>query len=341
MDPLISLLIGILVLLVTAGIFYPDYGLYYLVKRFNKDNAKVNIEDALKHLYDCEHKSIDCSFDSLAGNLQLRKNDILELAAKMEKMGLIIISANKLNLTQEGRVYALRMIRIHRLWEKYLADFTSVKETEWHQIAEEKEHQISNDEANRLAAQLGNPLLDPHGDPIPTELGEIPKHEGVTLNLIEEGLFVRIKHIEDEPKEVFAQLTAQGLFPGMQLYVLENNSNKIKFEAEGEVCILAPILASNILVEKIVEKENIQQNFETLTSLKEDECAEIIGISRAVRGQQRRRLLDFGIVPGSKIKAVLKSLSGDPTGYEVRGAIIALRKEQSNLIYVKKNMKGS
>ncbi len=336
MDPLVSLLIGILVLLIVVGVFYPDYGLYYIIKRFNKDNAKENIEDALKHLYDCEHKGVDCSIDSLAGNLHLRQNDVMDLAAKMGKMGLIIISANKLNLTQEGRVYALRMIRIHRLWEKYLADFTSVKETEWHQIAEEKEHQISNEEANKLAAQLGNPLLDPHGDPIPTELGEIPKHEGVTLNLIEEGLFVRIKHIEDEPKEVFAQLTAQGLFPGMQLYVLENNSNKIKFEAEGEVCILAPILASNILVEKIIEKENIQQNFETLTSLKEDECAEIIGISRAVRGQQRRRLLDFGIVPGSKVRAVLKSLSGDPTGYEVRGAIIALRKEQSNLIYIKK-----
>lgn len=336
MDPLVSLLIGILVLLIVVGVFYPDYGLYYIIKRFNKDNAKENIEDALKHLYDCEHKGVDCSIDSLAGNLHLRQNDVMDLAAKMGKMGLIIISANKLNLTQEGRVYALRMIRIHRLWEKYLADFTSVKETEWHQIAEEKEHQISNEEANKLAAQLGNPLLDPHGDPIPTELGEIPKHEGVTLNLIEEGLFVRIKHIEDEPKEVFAQLTAQGLFPGMQLYVLENNSNKIKFEAEGEDCILAPILASNILVEKIIEKENIQQNFETLTSLKEDECAEIIGISRAVRGQQRRRLLDFGIVPGSKVRAVLKSLSGDPTGYEVRGAIIALRKEQSNLIYIKK-----
>ncbi|MBX3008705.1 MAG: FeoA domain-containing protein [Melioribacteraceae bacterium] len=336
MDPLVSLLIGTLVLLVVVGVFYPDYGLYYIIKRFNKDNAKENIEDALKHLYDCEYKGVDCSIDSLAGNLHLRQNDVMDLAAKMGKMGLIIISANKLNLTQEGRVYALRMIRIHRLWEKYLADFTSVKETEWHQIAEEKEHQISNEEANKLAAQLGNPLLDPHGDPIPTELGEIPKHEGVTLNLIEEGLFVRIKHIEDEPKEVFAQLTAQGLFPGMQLYVLENNSNKIKFEAEGEVCILAPILASNILVEKIIEKENIQQNFETLTSLKEDECAEIIGISRAVRGQQRRRLLDFGIVPGSKVRAVLKSLSGDPTGYEVRGAIIALRKEQSNLIYIKK-----
>jgi DtxR family Mn-dependent transcriptional regulator len=336
LDPLVSLLIGILVLLIVVGVFYPDYGLYYIIKRFNKDNAKENIEDALKHLYDCEHKGVDCSIDSLAGNLHLRQNDVMDLAAKMGKMGLIIISANKLNLTQEGRVYALRMIRIHRLWEKYLADFTSVKETEWHQIAEEKEHQISNEEANKLAAQLGNPLLDPHGDPIPTELGEIPKHEGVTLNLIEEGLFVRIKHIEDEPKEVFAQLTAQGLFPGMQLYVLENNSNKIKFEAEGEVCILAPILASNILVEKIIEKENIQQNFETLTSLKEDECAEIIGISRAVRGQQRRRLLDFGIVPGSKVRAVLKSLSGDPTGYEVRGAIIALRKEQSNLIYIKK-----
>ena len=52
-------------------------------------------------------------------------------------------------------------------------------------------------------------------------------------------------------------------------------------------------------------------------------------------GDIRRRMLDLGIVNNTRIKPVLKSPSGDPTAYEIRGAIIALRKEDSNLIMVR------
>lgn len=51
-------------------------------------------------------------------------------------------------------------------------------------------------------------------------------------------------------------------------------------------------------------------------------------------GNIRRRILDLGIVQGTRIKPVLKSPLGDPTAYEIRGTIIALRKEDSKLIYV-------
>ena len=51
-------------------------------------------------------------------------------------------------------------------------------------------------------------------------------------------------------------------------------------------------------------------------------------------GAIRRRLLDLGIVHGTNIIPVLKSLSGDPTAFFVRGSIIALRKEDASLIDV-------
>ena len=51
-------------------------------------------------------------------------------------------------------------------------------------------------------------------------------------------------------------------------------------------------------------------------------------------GDIRRRLLDLGIVKGTKITSVLKSPSGDPTAFEIRGSIIALRKEDAHLIEV-------
>ncbi|MEW6701515.1 MAG: metal-dependent transcriptional regulator [Bacteroidota bacterium] len=301
-----------------------------------KDKSRELIEDALKHLYDCEYKVIDCTLNSMSGNLSLSGDKTTEVISKLEAMNLISLRENKIILTPEGRSYALRIVRIHRLWERYLADNTSTKETEWHQIAEVKEHKTSDDDVKKLAAHLGNPLIDPHGDPIPSERGEIPTRKGIELNNIENGTFATIIHIEDEPKEVFAQFSALGLYPGMQIYLIENSKERIRFEADGNECLLAPILASNITVIPISEKEEVRESFETLSSLKQDEEAMIVGISKAMRGQQRRRMLDYGIVPGTIVRAQLKSLSGDPVAYDIRGAMIALRKNQSDLIYIKR-----
>lgn len=52
-------------------------------------------------------------------------------------------------------------------------------------------------------------------------------------------------------------------------------------------------------------------------------------------GNVRRRLLDLGIVNGSKITPVFKSPSGDPTAFEIRKTLIAIRKEDSCFINLK------
>jgi len=42
-------------------------------------------------------------------------------------------------------------------------------------------------------------------------------------------------------------------------------------------------------------------------------------------GEIKRRMMDLGIVPGTKISALHKSPCGDPVAYSVLGAVIALR----------------
>lgn len=52
-------------------------------------------------------------------------------------------------------------------------------------------------------------------------------------------------------------------------------------------------------------------------------------------GNIRRRLLDLGLVKGTKIIPIFKSPSGDPTAFEIRKTLIALRKEDCRLINLK------
>jgi len=55
-----------------------------------------------------------------------------------------------------------------------------------------------------------------------------------------------------------------------------------------------------------------------------------------VNGNIKRRMLDLGIIEGTKIKPVLCSPLGDPTAYEVRGMMLSLREEDSRNIEVQK-----
>lgn len=49
----------------------------------------------------------------------------------------------------------------------------------------------------------------------------------------------------------------------------------------------------------------------------------------------QRRLLDLGLVKGTKIKAIFQSPFGDPTAYEIRKTLIALRKKDAQSISIK------
>lgn len=51
-------------------------------------------------------------------------------------------------------------------------------------------------------------------------------------------------------------------------------------------------------------------------------------------GITRRRMLDLGLISGTKIEALQKSPSGDPIAYDIRGAVIALRSEEASKIIV-------
>ncbi len=69
-----------------------------------------------------------------------------------------------------------------------------------------------------------------------------------------------------------------------------------------------------------------------LTDLPIGNKGEIMDLT--ARGNQRRRLLDLGLIPGTTVVAKRKSPSGDPIAYLIRGTVLALRKEETDLVNV-------
>jgi DtxR family Mn-dependent transcriptional regulator len=334
-DPLISLLVAVLLIFIGFVLFWPDRGLLYRWRQARKMTERVLMEDILKHIHNYEMAGHPPTLQSIAGALQIHPNLASDVLKKMEAGNLVRLEGGSPRLTASGRRSALHILRVHRLWERYLADETGFDESEWHRRADRHEHQLSAEDADALSAQLGHPTHDPHGDPIPTAEGELVEGRGVHLTGVDMNVLVRIIHIEDEPETIYAQLVAEGLHPGMFVRIVEKTPQRFRLWANGDEHVLAPIVANNITVLPVPEDQAPLYPFgERLSSLKPGEMGKVLGISPGCRGLERRRLMDLGVLPGTMIKAEYSSSVGDPTAYRIRDALIALREEQANLIRI-------
>lgn len=341
-DPLGALIITALVAALGLWLFWPDKGLFWRWQQARPITRRVLIEDALKHIYDCEYHGRAPTVQSLAGALNSSVNEIAGLLTEMQAHELIAFAGDKPELTTQGRDYALHIIRAHRLWERYLADKTGYTAADWHSQSERREHHLSRAQTDALARELGHPRFDPHGDPIPTASGDlVAPVERYNLSNFWPNQYGQIVHLEDEPETIYAQLLAEGLHLGMIVLVTEITPQRVRFWADGDEHVLAPILAANVSVTPIqLEEEAETGPYESLSQLKLGQSARVTGISYRCRGAERRRFLDLGILPGTIIKAEMVSPSGDPTAYRIRGALIGLRQEQADLIYITRDLES-
>ena len=338
-SPTYALLIFALISVAAYLFFRPVNGWFWILRNNIRSNEKTIIEDILKQLYRMENSGLIADTNALTNALKMKDRLVVDAIHNMAVSELVELEGEQVRLTREGREYALRIIRVHRLWEKYLAEKTGFDRSEWHGRAEEMEHQLSREEADRLALQLGYPIFDPHGDPIPTVKGQIKALEGIPLSSLKSDTVGRIVHIEDEPDAIYKQILAENIHIGSKLRVVERSNERVVFYSEGEEFVLAPVVASNITVvpeERQTEELRAEKSAVRLSSLKENELATVAGISRECRGENRRRLLDLGFVRGAEISVDLKSPMKNPVAYSIKGTSIALRNDQASKILIRK-----
>jgi DtxR family Mn-dependent transcriptional regulator len=334
-NPVTVLLIAGTVLFLIALLWWPKTGIIARQKKSKEAAKKELMEDALKYIYDSVKENLSYTFDNLVESLSVDHTEVQSIVNRLQELRLLKLKGEFLNLTSEGKDYALRIIRIHRLWERYLSEETGIPETAWHAQAEIQEHKLSEEEANELSHQMGHPRYDPHGDPIPTRSGDLPPEKGRSLIEFSAGDIVQVIHIEDEPTSVYSEIIDKGIHLDNQVEILKKLKSILHILTDGHVYTLSFNVAKNITVVLSAKEEAVEEPFLPLSSLKRGERATVIKISRACRGTQRRRLMDLGIVPGTVISMEMVSAGGDPKAYNIRGAVIALRKDQASYVNIK------
>ncbi len=333
-DPALALIVFGALAALLALLLWPRYGVVPRMRRMSHLSERVLLEDALKHVYMRERMGGECSLESLAGRLEVSVARSADLLSLLGDSGLVRNEERGPQLTEAGRSSALRLVRSHRLWERYLADRTGVPPGEWHEEAERMEHSMSEEEAEALAARLGHPAWDPHGDPIPTAGGELPAVRSLSLAGVEPGVTVEVVHLEDEPREIYDALRADGFDLGSRLDVLERSDRVVTVHSREKDWTLDNVVARNMTVRVLPEGTTADAAVRSLADLRPGSGTTVVSLSPACQGSQRRRLLDLGVVRGTRIDALFRSAAGDPIAYRIRGAVIALRREQAEWIRI-------
>ncbi len=81
------------------------------------------------------------------------------------------------------------------------------------------------------------------------------------------------------------------------------------------------------------------QNEHTLNEL-DTGCRATVLKLRA-HGSMRRRLLDIGLTEGVAVECVGRSPAGDPAAYLIRGAVIAIRSEDSSDVVIEQEVSNN
>lgn len=293
------------------------------------------MEDALKHLVDCELGGGVATADSVAGALGWRRARAAEVLALLRSRGLAKPEGDGWRLSRDGRQYAVQIVRTHRLYETYLARETGLPAEDWHREAHSAEHKIDAQAADELADRLNNPRFDPHGDPIPTREGELQVGKRISLAEWPAAIDAVIEHVEDEPEEIFRRIGRQGLNPGVVIEGPEPQADGgLKFRSEGRVLDLPAEWLGMIHVAELPVDAGFGAGLTRLSELKLGGEATVHGLSPRCIGMERRRLLDLGLIPGTRIRAEFESPFGSPRSYLVRGSMIGLRREQAEKILI-------
>ena len=129
----------------------------------------------LRTIYELVEEDIVPLRARIAERLHQSGPTVSQTVARMERDGLLTVQGDRhLELTEEGRLLATRVMRKHRLAERLLTDVIGLDWELVHAEACRWEHVMSETVERRLLELLDHPTESPYGNPIPglDELGD-------------------------------------------------------------------------------------------------------------------------------------------------------------------------
>ena len=151
----------------------------------------------------------------IAERLQVSRPAVSEMIRRMESEELVTTTGRRIGLTEAGQAMAEKVVRRHRLAERFLTDVLGLSWVDAHEEAGKWEHVISPAVEEAMVNVLGEPTTCPHGNPIPGSDYSPP--DMVTLSEVGVGTGFTVRRIPEElefTEGLLEFLEASGIQPG-------------------------------------------------------------------------------------------------------------------------------
>lgn len=209
-------------------------------------------ENYLKAIYHLENQSANgVTTNALAEEMKTKASSATDMIKKLAEKNMIsYVPYQGVTLSKEGRTYAIKVVRKHRLWEVFLLEKLNFSWDEVHDLAEQLEHIKSEKLTDKLDEFLGFPKVDPHGDPIPDRHGIFEKVEKTVLVNAKEGQTYVCVGVDDSSSDFLKYLDSNKISLGTIIEIVHKEpfDHSIKIKFNGVELVVSQNVAKNLFL---------------------------------------------------------------------------------------------
>jgi DtxR family transcriptional regulator, Mn-dependent transcriptional regulator len=207
-------------------------------------------EEYCECIFELAEDDVDVIQARIADRLQVSRPAVSEMMRRLETEGLITTDGG-INLTAAGIELAERVVRRHRLAERFLTDVLGLSWAEAHHEAGKWEHVMSQHVESAMDRLLGNPTTCPHGNPIPgSNYVEESSRPLAEINLGDGFVVRRITEELEFTPGLLEYLEANALQPGRQgVITAASPDGTLTVEIEGRHVGVGAFASARILVD--------------------------------------------------------------------------------------------
>lgn len=147
----------------------PNKGIIHRGMLRRRHVKKMNVENVLKLFY-MFHKEMhqdSITLPELSAARHFESHLLQDALKHLKQKDYVTHSSKGMALTENGLLEAMRVVRLHRLWELYLNERLNIPQDHVHHAADAIEHIITPEIEEALLKELNYPTIDPHESIIP------------------------------------------------------------------------------------------------------------------------------------------------------------------------------
>lgn len=209
-------------------------------------------EEYCEAIYELKEDDVNVIQARIAERLEVSRPAVSEMIRRMESEGLVKVDGTTIGLTPDGARLAERVVRRHRLAERFLTDVLGLSWADAHTEAGRWEHVISDAVEAAMVRVLDDPTTCPHGNPIPGTDYRPPA--AVRMDTLDVGEAFTVSRIPEElefTEGLLEYLEGGGVQPGRAgTITAASPDGTTTVEIEGNHVGIGSFASARILVTK-------------------------------------------------------------------------------------------